>query len=124
MVRTSGGLVPIYQQQLPGLDDIQRVQQPAIDPGQSIQQRFEAFHALNPWVLRHLEALATDCVAKGFRRVGIGMLFELLRWRYGEATQGDAFRLNNNFRSRYVRLLIERHPEWARLFETRALRAA
>ncbi|WP_405526810.1 hypothetical protein OG426_30525 [Streptomyces canus] len=116
--------MPIYQQQLPGLDDIQHVQQPAIDPGQSIQQRFEAFHALNPWVLRHLEALATDCVAKGFRRVGIGMLFELLRWRYGEATQGDAFRLNNNFRSRYVRLLIERHPEWTRLFETRTLRAA
>ncbi|MFJ3248441.1 hypothetical protein [Streptomyces sp. NPDC086782] len=108
----------------PGLDDIQRVQQPAICPGQSIQERFEAFHALNPWVLRHLKALAADCVAKGFRRVGIGMLFELLRWRYGEATHGDAFRLNNNFRSRYVRLLIERHPEWARLFETRALRAA
>ncbi|MFH8771993.1 hypothetical protein [Streptomyces sp. NPDC017958] len=119
-----GGLVGIHQQQLPGLDDIQRVQQPDIHPGQSIQQRFEAFHDLNPWVLRHLEALTTDCVAKGFRRVGIGMLFELLRWRYGEATQGDAFRLNNNFRSRYVRLLIDRHPEWARLFETRALRAA
>lgn len=116
--------MPVHQQQLPGLDDIQRVQQPDIHPGQSIQERFEAFHALNPWVLRHLEQLTANCVAKGFRRVGIGMLFELLRWRYGEATQGDAFRLNNNFRSRYVRLLIERHPEWARLFETRALRAA
>ncbi|MET8326269.1 hypothetical protein [Streptomyces sp. NPDC005181] len=112
------------QQQLPGLDDIQPVQQPDIHPGQSIQQRFEAFHALNPWVLRHLEALTTDCVAKGFKRVGIGMLFELLRWRYGEATSGDVFRLNNNFRSRYVRLLIERNAQWAPLFETRALRAA
>ncbi|WP_392749445.1 hypothetical protein [Streptomyces sp. LN590] len=75
-------------------------------------------------MLRHLEALTTDCVAKGFKRVGIGMLFELLRWRYGEATQGDVFRLNNNFRSRYVRLLIERNAQWAPLFETRALRAA
>ncbi|MFF3516133.1 hypothetical protein [Streptomyces sp. NPDC002573] len=93
--------MPVHQQQLPGLDDIQPVQHPAIHPGQSIQQRFEAFHDPNPWVLRHLEALAADCVAKGFRR----------RWRYGEATQGDAFRLNNNFRSRYVRLPIERHPE-------------
>jgi hypothetical protein len=116
--------VPIHQQQLPGLDDIQPVQQPAILPGQSIQQRFEEFNALNPWALRHLEALTEDCVAKGFGRVGIGMLFELLRWRYGQATRGDAFRLNNNFRSRYVRLLIDRHPEWAPLFETRALRAA
>ncbi|MCT9003517.1 hypothetical protein [Streptomyces rhizosphaerihabitans] len=122
-----GGLVPIYQQQELDLDDgIQPVQQPAIHSGQPVQlqQRFEAFHALNPWVLRHLEDLAADCVAKGFRRIGIGMLFELLRWRYGQATRGDAFRLNNDFRSRYARLLIERHPEWAHLFETRALRAA
>lgn len=66
-------------QQLPGLDDIQPVQLPASHPGQSIQQRFEVFHALNPWVLRHLEALTADCVAQGFTRVGIGMLFELLR---------------------------------------------
>ncbi|WP_324787008.1 hypothetical protein [Streptomyces sp. H51] len=116
--------MPIHQQQLPGLDDIQPVQQPNADPGQSIQQRFEAFHALNPWVLRHLEVLTANCVTDGFTRVGIGMLFELLRWRYGQATQGDAFRLNSNFRSRYVRLLIERHPEWVHLFETRALRAA
>lgn len=35
------------QQQMPGLDDIQPVQLPASHPGQSIQQRFEAFHALN-----------------------------------------------------------------------------
>ncbi|WP_107428685.1 hypothetical protein [Streptomyces kebangsaanensis] len=104
--------MPIHQQeQLPDLDDIQRVQQPVIDPGQSIQERFEAFHALNPWVLRHLEQLAADCVAKGFRSVGVGMLFELLRRRYGEATHGDAFRLNNSYRSRYVRFLIERRPE-------------
>ncbi|MFB7442892.1 hypothetical protein ACFC01_32065 [Streptomyces mirabilis] len=117
--------MPVYQQQVLDLDDgIQPVQQPTIHPGQPIQQRFDAFHALNPWVLRHLEALAADCVAKGFRRVGIGMLFELLRWRYGQATQGDAFRLNNDYRSRYARLLIQRHPEWAHLFETRALRAA
>ncbi|MEU4095513.1 hypothetical protein [Streptomyces sp. NPDC026673] len=115
--------MPVHQQQLPGLDDIQLVQQPAVEPGQSIQERFEAFNDLNPWVLQQLEALAGDCVAKGFRRVGIGMLFELLRWRYGEATRGDVFRLNNNFRSRYVRLLIERRPEWAALFETRTLRA-
>ncbi|MFF3493752.1 hypothetical protein ACFYWS_20635 [Streptomyces sp. NPDC002795] len=112
------------QQRLPGLDDIGPVLQPALVPGQSIQQRFEEFNALNPWVLRHLEALIEDCVAQGFRRVGIGMLFELLRWRYGQATHGDAFRLNNNFRSRYVRLLIDRHPQWAPLFETRTLRAA
>ncbi|MFJ7422717.1 hypothetical protein ACIQXD_29560 [Streptomyces uncialis] len=109
---------------LPGLDGIQPLVTPGCVEGQSIQERFEAFHRLNPWVMRHLENLTSDAIDRGFRRVGIGMLFELLRYRYGEATRGDEFRLNNNYRSRYVRLLIECHPEWHSHFELRALRSA
>ncbi|UUU31946.1 hypothetical protein JIX56_19695 [Streptomyces sp. CA-210063] len=111
---------------LPGLEDdaIRRLVAPAPSADQSIQERFEAFHDLNPWVFRALERMTADCADKGFKQLGIGMLFEVLRWRYGQATEGDPFRLNNNFRSRYVRLLIEQHPEWSRLFELRALRSS
>jgi hypothetical protein len=107
---------------IPGLV-IHAVRQPisqATEP--TIQAQFEAFHQFNPWVLRALETLTADYLAHGARRVGIGMLFEVLRWRYVTATEGDDFRLNNNFRSRYVRLLIERHPEWEAAFEVRSLR--
>jgi hypothetical protein len=109
------------QDEIPGLV-IHTVRQP---DGQAatIQAQFEAFHRLNPWVLRALEALTADYLKRGAHRVGIGMLFEVLRWRYATATEGDEFRLNNNFRSRYVRLLIECHPEWGPAFEVRALRA-
>ncbi|MGP8302011.1 hypothetical protein ACTPOK_29645 [Streptomyces inhibens] len=109
------------QDEIPGLV-IHTVRQPD-GYGETIQAQFEAFHQLNPWVLRALESLTADYLARGARRVGIGMLFEVLRWRYARATEGDdEFRLNNNFRSRYVRLLIERHPEWNSAFEVRALR--
>lgn len=90
----------------------------------SIQDRFEAFHQLNPWILGKLEAMTADCVDRGLRRVGIGMLFEVLRYEYGRATRGDAWKLNNDYRSRYARLLLERHPEWSSVFETRGLRSA
>ncbi|GAA1353486.1 hypothetical protein [Streptomyces beijiangensis] len=109
---------------LPGLEEIRALVAPANVPGQSIQVHFESFHELNPWVHRQLASMTEDCINRGFDRIGIGMLFELLRWRYGAATRGDEFRLNNNYRSRYVRLLIDEHPEWACLFETRTLRAA
>ncbi|WP_328404018.1 hypothetical protein OHS70_34305 [Streptomyces sp. NBC_00390] len=112
----------LEQPPLFGIGDIPRVRQPATGHAQSIQQRFEDFHALNPWVHRELERMTADCAQHGWNRVGIGMLFELLRYRYGEATRGDEFRLNNNFRSRYVRLLVDEHPEWSPLFEVRALR--
>lgn len=87
-----------------------------------IQRDFERFHRENPHVLERLEALA----AKWFEThgaVGIGMLFEVLRWEEGIVTEGDAFRLNNNYRSRYVRLMIERNSEWEHRFQTRILGA-
>jgi hypothetical protein len=108
------------QDEIPGLV-IHTVRQPEGQP-ESIQAQFETFHQLNPWVLRALEALTADYLKRGARRIGIGMLFEVLRWHYVTATEGDDFRLNNNFRSRYVRLLIERHPEWESAFEVRSLR--
>ncbi|MGW2022035.1 hypothetical protein [Streptomyces decoyicus] len=111
----------VVQDEIPGLV-IHTVRQPD-GKAATIQAQFEVFHQLNPWVLQALESLTGDYLKRvGQARVGIGMLFEVLRWRYAAATAGDEFRLNNNFRSRYVRLLIERHPEWAPAFEVRALR--
>lgn len=89
----------------------------------SIQQKFELFHAANPWVYTAFEKLTADWVERGKRRIGIGMLTEVIRWHYGRQTTGDGFKVNNNFRSRYVRLLLNKHPEWSTVFETRELKA-
>ncbi|AIA03435.1 hypothetical protein ACFCXR_15285 [Streptomyces noursei] len=113
-----------FQDEIPGLV-IRTVRQPE-EEGLTIQEAFERFHELNPWVLTALEKLTANYLQHaGGRRVGIGMLFEVLRWRYATDTRGDdEFRLNNNYRSRYVRLIIERHPEWEHAFEVRALRSS
>lgn len=92
--------------------------------GETIQQRFESFHAKNPWVYKVLVNNTRMWVNRGHKRIGIKMLAEVLRWQYGMATVGDDFKLNNNFTSRYVRLIIAEHPEFADVFETRVLRAS
>lgn len=92
--------------------------------GDTIQDRFESFNALNPWVLESFERMTADYLSRGHARIGIGMLTEVLRWHYSRQTAGDAFKINNDYRSRYVRLLIERHPEWADAFQCRTLKAA
>lgn len=104
----------------------QALQQPTVPKAASIQERFEAFHQLNPWVYDALEELTEEWVRNGHRRIGIGMLFEVLRWQYGRMTVDPAseFKLNNNYRSRYTRLLTEQRPEWADVFETRQLQAS
>ncbi|MFJ8430404.1 hypothetical protein ACIQ9P_03770 [Kitasatospora sp. NPDC094019] len=113
------------QDRLPGLEAAHCIVLPdehGIRPS-TIQQRFEQFHDLNPWVLAELERLTAECIEARFSKISIGMLFELVRYSYGRATlAADDFRLNNDFRSRYARLLIEAHPEWAPHIEVRALR--
>lgn len=90
----------------------------------SLTDKFRAFHAQNPHVYTRLEQRTAELVASGQRRVGIGALFEQLRYEARLETNGDAFRLNNDYRADYVRLLIARHPEWADAFETRERKSA
>jgi hypothetical protein len=103
--------------------DLEPLVVPTYEADATIQERFEMFHAENPWVLRAYEKLAADWVAKGNRRLGIGMLTEIIRWQYGRQTTGVQFKIDNDFRSRYVRVIMERNPGWSTLFETRKLRA-
>lgn len=107
-----------------GDDDVPTVA-PAPTVG-TIQDRFLAFHRASPWVYTALERLVEQWVARGRKRLGIRTLWERLRWDYAMATADPTsdFKLNDQFHSRYVRLLIEKHPEWAGLFELRKLRAA
>ena len=90
----------------------------------TIQARFEEFHRANPFVYDELVKLAEQYQRRGYSHIGIGHLVEIVRWQRNMATVGDDFKLNNNFRSRYVRLLIEQRPDLAPMFETRELRAA
>jgi hypothetical protein len=92
----------------------------------TLQEKFEVFHTKNPWVYMVLVKLARDLMARGRRRIGIGMLFEVLRWQYQMATVDPAsdFKLNNNYRSRYARLIMENEPDLADAFEVRELKAA
>lgn len=93
-------------------------------PEATIEERAQAFHEANPWVLANMIALADAYRARGATRVGVKHLAEIIRWEHGRATQGDAFRFNNSHTSRFARLMVERRPDLADLIETRKLRVA
>lgn len=94
--------------------------------GGTIQDRFEEFHRLNPWVYETLERLAADWIGRGRKRIGIRMLWEVMRWQHGRTTRDPSseFKANDHYHSRYVRMLIDRHPEWSECFELRTLKSA
>lgn len=89
----------------------------------TIEEAFWRFHQDNPQVYAELVMLARRWRRRGRRKCGIGMLFEVLRWRSGMRTGGDDFRLNNNYRSYYARLIMLREPDLTGIFELRELHA-
>ncbi len=90
----------------------------------AIDIRFSAFHAANPHVYETLVRLAREAVRRGKERVGIKALWERMRWELWIETDDPEFRLNNDFTSRFARLIMSREPDLAGVFETRTLRSA
>ncbi len=87
-----------------------------------LDRAFAEFHAQNPAVYARLVELAHAARRRGHQRIGIKMLFEVLRWeRYLETVDVSGFRLNNNWTSRYARLVMANEPTLAGMFETREL---
>jgi hypothetical protein len=97
-----------------------------VAPAPTIEERFQAFHQANPWVYDTLVKLARRRVEVGIRRIGIGMLFEVLRWEWQGATSDPnaEWRMNNSYRSRYARLIMQQESDLSGVFETRELKAA
>lgn len=87
-----------------------------------LEEDFSRFHAANPHVYQALRQVALHAARRG-RKVGIKAIYERVRWEYQVETsrQEDAYKLNNNYTSRYARLLMENEPDLAGFFETRRL---
>jgi len=87
-----------------------------------LDRAFAKFHAENPGVYRKLVVLARDLRQRGHRRLGIGMLFEVLRWQhYLETVDVSGYKLNNNHRSRYARLIMDTERDLGDIFALREL---
>jgi len=105
----------------------QSVGQGAFDfePDASIQQKFEAFHRENPRVYELLVKFSRQVKATGREHYSINAVFERIRWHvFIETKADDQFKLNNIYRSRYARMLMEKEPDLRDFFDTRELKRA
>lgn len=82
-------------------------------------RRAAAFDEENPIIYETLRGLALKAVRHGRRRLGIGQLWEILRWEMSLRTTESQPKLNNNYRAYYSRKLMANEPELAGIFQTR-----
>ena len=85
-----------------------------------IELEFKQFHADHPEVYMQLVKLARSWQANGSAKLGIATLFEVLRWNSHINTAKDGgYKLNNNYRALYARLIMKQEPDLTGLFELR-----
>jgi hypothetical protein len=94
------------------------------NPRTPIERAFVEFHRKNPHVYNELERLALLLWNKRHpSRMGVKMLWETMRYNVALRTEGDEYKLNNNFHSLYARLLIRQQPHLEGVIELRERRA-
>lgn len=91
--------------------------------GDDIELRFQQFHARHPEVAARLAQLAAHRMDMGYRRLSMKGLFEDIRCGPWHGDSDSPVKLNNDFSSRYTRLLVAEHPGLAHLFRTRGLKS-
>ena len=88
------------------------------------EEAFLDFHRSNPRVYATLVAHARKVRDRGFSYYSIKTLFEVLRWHSDIAKDGEEqYKLNNNYPSRYARLIMKQEPDLKDFFNLRGLRS-
>lgn len=88
----------------------------------TIESRFAAFHRANPDIYTKLVRLARELRAKR-PHYGIRPLIEIVRYDQAMTNADDGFKINNDFCSRYARLIMDNEPDLDGFFETRELKS-
>jgi hypothetical protein len=86
-------------------------------------KKFQKFDEDNPKVLEELVKMTRELVAQGHNKVGMQMLFEVIRWRTMMRTTDEDYKINNNYASRYARKLMDEYPEFRGMFNLRELKS-
>jgi hypothetical protein len=84
---------------------------------------FWEFHQTNGGVYEAFVRLAREAVGRGRTKIGIQMLFEVVRWEHFLRTEGDDFKLNNNWAAFYARLIMDQEEDLRDIFNLRRCKA-
>lgn len=85
-----------------------------------IKEKFIEYHENNPHVFQLFLKYARELSKANRRHYGVVAISERIRWHLNVETTGDEFKINNNYRSCYARLLVSKYPdEFGSMFEIR-----
>lgn len=90
----------------------------------SLQDTFMAYHKANPRVYNRLVEMARELKGMGVQQYGLAALWEALRYESltTQQTDGLPFKLSNNHRAYYARLIHQQEQDLAGFFRLREVK--
>ena len=83
---------------------------------------FKEWHSANPQVYQKFRHSAFRIKATKREHYSAYPIFYHMRFEFDLQTTGDVFKINNNYLSMFIRLLIYNYPEFDGFFELREIR--
>lgn len=89
----------------------------------TIDESFFEFHKSCPLIFDLFYTYAKEVMDAGIKHYSMDAVMHRVRWHLSIETKGDdGFKINNNYSSRYSRLLTKFHPEFKQFFRKRKLK--
>jgi hypothetical protein len=85
------------------------------------KQRWWNWHKKNPHVYKLFERFTYQAINRGHRHLSAWLVINRIRWETSIETEGDDFKISNDFIAYYSRLFMHYHPEYQGFFRTKEL---
>jgi len=92
-------------------------------PSASIKAQWWRWHKQNPHVYELFKRFTYDVIRRGHHHYSSKAIFERIRWHTEIETDGEEFKMSNNYTPYYARLFMHDHPQHAEFFRTKSLRS-
>ena len=90
--------------------------------GCSIRDGFNKFNEANPHIFIAFEEQALKAINNGRTKLSSKLIINWIRWNEFLRTSDQNFKINDAYQSYYARHFVEKHKEYADVFEFRKLR--
>ena len=82
-------------------------------------EEFQKYHETNPQVYEMFKRFAFELINSNVKSTGVRLVIERIRWETTIQTEGDAFKLNNNWSPYYSRMFMKDYPQHKGFFRVR-----
>lgn len=88
----------------------------------TLLERFETYHEKNPHIYSYFEKLSRDMFDAGRRRYSAWAVMNRIRWEHDVQTEGDTFKISNDYIALYARLFIQKNPTMKDFFQIKKMK--